>query len=84
MSDQISSDEKVEGQDPFRPDRLITKYTTEYVELYDVTLHRMIESGLNPELLKTRNVAGLLKMDDGKWLAILKYDLRKDMGGTSL
>lgn len=80
MTEQRTSNQKVDGTDAFRPDRLITKYTTEYVELYDVSVHKMIEAGLNPDLLKERSVTGLLRMEDGKWLAILKYDLRKDMG----
>lgn len=62
-------------------DRLVAKYETQYVELYDVTVHNMVSAGLNPALLKDRYVAGLIRShEDGKWIVVLKYDIRKDLG----
>jgi hypothetical protein len=64
-------------------DRLVAKYETQYIELYDVTVNKLIADGLNPELLKDRYVAGLIRAhEDGKWLAVLKYDIRKDLGDS--
>lgn len=61
-------------------DRLVEKYETQYIELYDATVNKLIADGLNPDLLKSRSVAGLIRAhEDGKWLAVLKYDIGKDM-----
>lgn len=67
---------------PVSPDEL-SKYRNDYVELYDAQVRQFVSSGLHPDLLKVRSISALVKVSDDKWLAILRYDLRKDMEGRS-
>lgn len=55
------------------------KYTPIYVELDDRVVRDAIEKLLNPEMLRTRFVSRLVRMDRDKWIVKLDYSLVKDM-----
>jgi hypothetical protein len=55
----------------------MSKYEDIHVTIYNGWMLRQIEAGLNPELLTTHSATALVRLDDGRWILRLEYDLMK-------